>query len=360
MNVKLLGTIGLAVMLTFSACLENLFNSTEEEKPDTTDNSFVGQWYMVTQTVNGIKATYGTIITMNEDGTGIHQTSGESDSFTWNTEDSALNVITGENNSFSASYQFSGNTVTLSYVDNGETYVEKYAKYTGDRNASLVGKWVGVRSTLDGVDKVPAQTVTFGVDGAAIAYYTDSTTIIPQAFTWTTSGNYLLNSLITGDMWTGLEYTLTAPLVAVKEYYDDGKEYISTFIKDSGEKDPALTGTWNLTGLTVNSFPLPSQLIPQGASFTLNAATGTGSFVLDATPVTYSWTTNSGYLLLYPTVALQQIGIGQTYTISGSTLTFSMAFNAKALGYFFGSSPLLATYAASVEYVKAIFTFTKQ
>jgi len=250
--------------------------------------------------------------------------------------------------------------VTLSYVENGETYVQKYAKYTGDRDANLVGKWTGVRATVDGVDQVPSQTVTFGADGSALAFYTDSTTIKSQAFTWTTSGSYLLNTLITDDMWTAIEYTLAAPLVAVKEYYDDGKEYISTFIKDSGVKDPALTGTWNLTGLTINSFPLPSQLIPQGASFTLDDVAGTGSFVLDATPVTYTWTTNSGYLLLYPTVALQQIGIGQTYTIAGNTLTFAMAFNAKAAGYYFGSSPLLATYAASLDYFKAIFTFTKQ
>jgi len=251
--------------------------------------------------------------------------------------------------------------MTLSHEEDGKAIVEKYAKYTGDRNVNLVGKWVGVRSTTNNVDRVPAMTVTMNSDGAATAFFMDSTEIKSQPFTWTTSGDYLLNSLLTedSDMWTGIEYALSAPLLSVKEYYEEGYEYVSTFVKDIGAKDANLTGTWNLTGLNVNGISIPSQFIQQGWSFALDASSGAGSLVLDTTTVVYSWTTNSGYLLLYPALASQQIGIGQQYTINGNTLSFSIVFNAETVGYLFGSSEYLAAYARSSEYVVAIFTFTK-
>ena len=328
--------------LMLSACLEDLFNSPEEETTDTTDDSFIGKWCLVTQSVNGALSTRGTIITMNDDGTGVHQSSEDSSSFTWSTENSVLKVSPSNGDSFTATFRFGDNTVTLSYEDNGETYVEKYAKYTGERNADLIGKWTGVRSTADGADQVPAMTVTMNSDGAATAFFMDSTNIKSQEFSWTTSGNYLLNDLLCedSDMWTGIEYTLSAPLLSGKEYYEEGYEYISIFVKDIGEKDENLAGVWNLTGLKYNGVTSP--IIPQGWSFTLDATSGSGTFTQGSTVVTYSWTTNTGYLLLYPTAA-SQIGAGQTYTISGNTLTFSVAINAGESGY------SIATY-----------TFTKQ
>jgi len=360
MDIKVLGIIGLAILLSFSACLEGLFDSTEDDA-DTTDVSFVGKWCLVTQTENGVKETHGQIITMNEDGSGTFRSSEDDDTFTWSTLDGVLKV-TLVDEIFEANYQFDSNTVTLTYEEEGHTYVELYAKHTGEKNEALIGKWTGVRATEGGVDYAPTTTVTFGTDGSAVAYFIEETEIDAQVFSWSTSGNYLLNDIIEDDseMWTGIEYTLAAPLLAAKEYYDDGVEYITTFINDSGEKDNALNGTWSLTGLTVNGGSIPPQIIPQGASFTLDATTGTGAFVLDETPVTYTWTTNSGYLLIYPTAGSSQIGIGQEYNIEGATLTFSIAFNAETVAYYFGSNQFLAGYAAANEYVKADFTFTKQ
>jgi len=361
MHKKLLGIIiGLAILLSFSACLEDLFNSTEDEA-DTTEDSFVGKWCLVTQIEDGIKSTVGTIITMNDDGTGNFLSGEANDSFTWDTEGGTLNIITGDNENFSATYQFADSTVTLSYTEEGHNYVELYAKYTGERNSELIGKWVSVRMTADGVDEVPAAIAIFGADGSAVSYFIEQTDIEAQVFSWSTSDNYLLNDFVEADSytWTGVEYTLSAPLLADKEYYN-GVEYITTFIKDSGEKDPALTGTWNLTGLAINNAPIPSYLVPQGWALTLNAGDGTGSFVLDATTATYFWTTNSGYILIYPTTALMPIGIGQQYNIESNTLTFSIAFNARTVAYYFGSNEYLANLAASTGYVKADFTFAKQ
>jgi len=354
-----------AMALMLNGCLEDLFGPDDEEpidSTDVTDDSFVGKWCRVTVSVDGAMSTNGAILTINDDGTGTHSSSDGDDPFAWKTEDSILTVTLSEDKSFTASYLFGTNTMTLSYEEDGKTIVEKYAKYTGDRDANLIGKWVGVRSTMDGVDQVPAMTVTMNSDGAATAFFMDSTNIGSQAFSWTTSGKYLLNDLLTedSDMWTGIEYTLAAPLMSVKEYYDEGQVILSTFIKDTGEKDVNLTGTWNLTALVVNNISIPSQYIPQGWSFTLDAPSGAGSLALDATTVTYSWTTNSGYLLLYPTLASQQIGIGQQYAINGNTLSFSIVFNEKTVGYLFGSSQYLAAYASAANYVVATFTFTKQ
>ena len=92
-------------------------------------------------------STRGAIVTINDDGTGIHSSSDGDETFTWKTEDSVLTVTLSGGDSFTSSYLFGINTMTLSHEEDGKTLVEKYAKYTGDRDANLIGKWVGVLST---------------------------------------------------------------------------------------------------------------------------------------------------------------------------------------------------------------------
>ncbi|PIS30972.1 MAG: hypothetical protein COT43_00560, partial [Candidatus Marinimicrobia bacterium CG08_land_8_20_14_0_20_45_22] len=72
-------------------------------------------------------STRGAIVTINDDGTGIHSSSDGDETFTWKTEDSVLTVTLSGGDSFTSSYLFGINTMTLSHEEDGKAIVEKYA-----------------------------------------------------------------------------------------------------------------------------------------------------------------------------------------------------------------------------------------
>lgn len=147
MSKKILGSIGLAVMFSLSACLEGILG-TDEEKKTTTDTTLVGTWYGYTINVDGVLTGFSAMMIVNEDGTGFYkgiyeaaQTEPDSGDFTWETSANKLKSIF-DDETYNSDYTITNGVLTLSYTDDGRNIVEKYVKYRGDIRTEMIGKWI--------------------------------------------------------------------------------------------------------------------------------------------------------------------------------------------------------------------------
>ncbi len=327
MSKKILGSIGLAVMFSLSACLEGILG-TDEEKKTTADTTLVGTWYGYTITVDGTTTGLQATCIFSEDGSGFYkgihdatQTEPDSGDFTWETADNKLKSIF-DDETYDSDYTISDGVLTLSYTEDGQSIVEKYVKYLGTIQTEMIGKWIQVRKTVGGVYDPTLMTAILSDDGSGISYEIENasdTSVNVFNFAWSLSGNYMI--ILPSDGRNLAEVNtlvINGYAVTVTRINSSGETVVSNLIKDVSEKDAALVGNWNLTSAASNGSVLP---------YTGSAAfgnDGTGAITVSGVVISFNWFTSTGWLFVY-LPAMPQISISRAYEISGNTLTLTLS-----------------------------------
>jgi len=333
MKKSLLIITGLAVMLLFApACLD--FFSTDEEENLSQD--LVGVWHRVYLTIDGVQYGLPSVVYLNDDGSGTGDGFDEPEQeepghnvFNWEIDDNIM-TVTDENYSiiWSGGYTLleDNNVVRFNYTSDGHSYEEVYVKYTGGKDAALVGDWALVELKSDGERQLMLEKVRFAANGTGEDYLVedleDTTDVETGNFAWMTTGNYLI-VISEGDQYAMVvQYSVSDDELTGTSYGVDGTMETYTFVKDVGEHDPAGVGTWSVISWKLNGVETP--MIFQ-ANLVLNAdwsgiwttVTLYGTFTDN-----FTWTTNNGYVFIYrendPDIAWVQ-----TYEITGNTMVLT-------------------------------------
>jgi hypothetical protein len=327
MSKNILGSIGLAVMFSLSACLEGILG-TDEEKTTQSDTTMVGTWYGYSISVDGVMTCFPATMIINEDGTGfyngIYDATQEPDSgdFTWKIVDGKVKSAFDDGTFYTSDYSINNGVLTLSYTEDGQSITEIYVKYRGNHPTEMVGKWIQVRKTTGGVYDPTLMTAVLSSDGNGISYEVESaadTSVNVYNFSWSISGDYMIilpsngNNLAEVNILAKSSY-----LVNVTRLNSAGETVVATLIKDISEKDTALLGNWTLTGATLNNV---SQSINGSATF---ANDGSGIISYSVITVSFNWFTCSGWLFTYMP-ARPEISTSYYYLVSGNTLTLTLS-----------------------------------
>ena len=320
--------IGLAAML---------FGALSCEIEEDLDQDLVGVWHRIYMTIDGVQYGLPSVVFLNDDGSGTGDGFDEPEQeepghniFNWETDDNIM-TITDENDStvWSGGYTFSEeeNVIQFNYSLDGKTYVEKYVRYTGEKDAALVGDWALVELKIDGERQMTLEKVSFAASGAGVDYLVedleDTTDVETSNFTWTTTGNYLI-VISEGDQCAMVvQYSISDGELTGTSYGKDGTSETHTFVKDVDEHDPDGVGAW-----TADSWKISGEipLIPVPQTTLVLGADGSGSWTtvtLYGTSIdNFTWTTNKGYVFIYreddPDIAWVQ-----TYEITGNTMVLT-------------------------------------
>lgn len=331
MSKKILGSIGLAVMFSLSACLEGILG-TDEEKKTTADTTLVGTWYGYTITVDGTTIGLQATCIFSEDGTGFYkgiydatQTEPDSGDFTWETTDNKLKSIF-DDETYESDYTISNGVLTLSYTEDGHSIVEKYVKYLGTIRTEMVGKWIQVRKMTGSVYDPTLMTAVLSDDGSGVSYEIENandTSVEEFTFQWSTSGDYMIILPSNGNLAEVNSLAISGYTVNVTRLNSSGETVVATLIKDISEKDSALVGNWTLTSAVLNG----ASLSYTGTSVFNND--GTGTITVSGVTLSFSWYTSSGWLFVY-TPSLPQVSLSRAYEISGNTLTLTFTYASTA------------------------------
>ncbi len=321
--------IGLAAML---------FGALSCEIEENLDQDMVGIWHRIYMTIDGVQYGLPSVVFLNEDGTGTgdgfddpEQEAPGHNVFNWDTDDNIM-TVTDEDDStiWSGDYTFSEeeNVIQFNYSLDGETYVEKYVRYTGEKDAALIGDWVLIELQSNGERQLTLEKLTFAANGDGENYLVedleDSTDVETGIFNWMTTGQYLI-VISDGDQYAMVvQYNVGDDELTGTSYGMDDTTETYTFVKDVGEHDPAGEGTWELDYWKING---ETTLIPVPPTTLVLDEDGSGSWttvMLDGT-YNFTWTTNNGYVFIYregdPDIAwVQTYEIGVTMVLTTHTV----------------------------------------
>jgi len=312
MKKSFLLIIGLAAMLLFaSACLEDFFSTDEEED---LSQDLVGVWHRIYMTIDGVQYGLPSVVYLNDDGSGTgdgfdepEQEEPEHNVFNWET-DGNLMTVTNEADStiWSGGYTLSedNNVVKFNYTSDRHSYQEVYVKYTGEKDAALIGDWALVELNSDGERQLMLEKVLFAANGTGTDYLVedleDTTDVETSNFTWTTTGNYLI-VISEGDQYAMVvQYSVSNDELTGTSYGMDGTTETYTFVKDVGERAAAGIGTWVASSWKING---ETPLIPVPQTTLVLDDDGSGSWTTVTLYGTFTdnftWTTNKGYVFIY-------------------------------------------------------------
>lgn len=320
------------VLFSAQACLEDFFSSEEDEE---LNQGLIGVWYRYTMTEDGVKYGFPALLKMQEGGAGSIESIDSTDqedpdynTFIWTTNGGAI-TITDENDStvWSGSFTLSenDNIVTFIYSQDGRSVEEVYVKYSGEKDAAMVGTWILVDTRIGTEEPINIERVAFNQDGSAMDYWIEdleeSTDVEHTAMTWNSNSNYL--AVFSGDntMPMVVRYSIVDDVFTGTDYNNSGEMEVFTFVKDAGNIDPDAVGTWILTSAKIGGYENPIT----GLEITLdlkddNTGVWTVTIPLAGTDSSiFNWKTNSGYVFIYDEET-PLIAWVQEYTISDNTL----------------------------------------
>jgi hypothetical protein len=316
-----------------------LFGALSCEIEEDLDQDLVGIWHRIYMTIDGVQYGLPSVVFLNEDGTGTGDGFDDPEQevpghnvFTWETDKNVM-TITDENDStvWSGGYTFSEeeNVIQFNYSLNGKTYVEKYVRYTGEKDAALIGDWVLVELQSNGERQLTLEKLTFAANGDGENYLVedleDSTDVETGIFNWMTTGQYLIVISEGNQYAMVVRYSVSDDELTGTSYGKDGTIETYTFVKDVGDNDAAGEGTWVASSWKING-EIPLIAVPQ--STLVLDADGSGSWTtvtLYGTSIdNFTWTTNKGYAFIYrendPDIAwVQTYEIGVTMVLTSNT-----------------------------------------
>ncbi|MBC8492128.1 MAG: hypothetical protein H8D42_06165 [Candidatus Marinimicrobia bacterium] len=334
MKKSFLIIVGLAAMLLFApACLEDFFSTDEEED---LSQDLVGIWHRIYMTINGVQYGLPSVVYLNDDGSGtgdgfdeLEQEEPEHNVFSWKTYGNIM-IVTDENDSiiWSGGYTLleDNNVVQFNYTSGGHDYQEMYVKYTGEKDAALIGDWALVELKSDGERQLMLEKVTFVANGSGEDYLVedleDTTDVETSNFNWTTTGSYLI-VISEGDQYAMvIKYSVSEDVLTGTSYGMEGTTETYTFVKDVGEHDPAGIGTWIASSWKINGVETP--MIFQ-ATLVLNtdwSGSWTTVTLYGTFTDNFTWTTNNGYVFIY-LVDDTEIAWVQSYEITENTMVLT-------------------------------------
>ncbi|MDO9548577.1 MAG: hypothetical protein Q7J65_06420 [Candidatus Marinimicrobia bacterium] len=338
MNKSIL-IVGLVAMLLFAPACENLFSNDDEEE---LNQNLIGVWYRYSLIKDGVQYGFPALVKLLKNGSGTIESLDEPDqeepsfdSFVWAT-DGATITITDENDStvWSGSFTLSDNNtvVRFTYSSEGHSYDEIYVKYTGGKDAALIGTWIMVNTKIGIEEPLTVQRIVFSQDGTATDYRIDDLEEIQgdvteqnleiDIFTWNTSGNYLIVFDEGDQIPMVIQYSINDAVFIGTAYNDEGLTEEFTFVKDTGEIDPVGVGTWLLSSVTIDGVqnPIPGLQIILDLSDDMSGTWTVTTTFTGTQSYTFNWKTNSGYVFVYRS-EMPQIAWVKKYQISGNTMT---------------------------------------
>lgn len=315
------------IVLGLPAC-ENLLND------DTTGkNDAVGTWYRKYRQIGQQRFGLPAKVILNEDGTGVRiardRLEGElsTSSFTWKLEKDSLFIYENNQLIIRSGWVREGNLAQQTYLESGQQIVDEYIKATDSLDVRFYGKWILVSQTYDG-SVVPAlQTVTFDAQGNNESYRFEpyeSDSIRHWFAVWQVSQNHLIyiEKDATGqpdlNQIMVFEVNVADYLVSLTHYDREGHYGQYSFIKDSGNRDLTLCGSYQLTAMKINGSAYP---ILVSVNLNLNSD-GTGTWQQGTNATAHTWTNNAGYLFIYLT-NLPNLTYPYQYALSGNILTLT-------------------------------------
>ncbi|HEB84692.1 MAG TPA: hypothetical protein ENI92_06775 [Bacteroidetes bacterium] len=296
--------------------------------PGTQPADLVGTWVQVGHTVDGVEDHQPATVELFGDGTFVSYSFGDTGSVDseggdWTASDSYLFIRNpGEMPAHAAGYTIDGDSLTVTMPGEDGVEVSTLVRETGDLPAEPVGTWYSVIGYTDGALYHTPVRVTIESDGSltTVMFDADSGEREIDQNTWSANGGYLFihhpdSPVIQAVSYSIDDNTLEAVFYEPNDELQRLVEVSYTFIRETGNLDTDLAGTWTRTGLTVNG----TVQDPGNVTLDVNAS-GYGTRTEDAQVDNFTWSTTEGYLLVDVTESYLN---GMEYSIDGDTLTLT-------------------------------------
>ncbi len=255
------------------------------------DATLAKRWDLVSHSVDDTNhdGETGTLL-LNADGTASYESSEtELEVFDWRVVGNRL-LKYSNNLGYVSTYTLDGTSLVATYVGVDGTEIFTFEEWVLPVNDDLVGTWMKQMSTYDGEYNDMMITTIFNEAGTGVVHRDEDDEHITDVFDWWLVGEDTLMMDLASDT---TDYTITYGIengVLTTEFIDDQTLIQEIFVKVIGDTDAELLGKWKLD--TVAGEPVSE--IETVELF----EDGTGIFTEDAETNTFTWTVNSGKILV--------------------------------------------------------------